>query len=136
MSISIRVEKVIPIEVGLILPKVSEIVRFILGLTFNPALTAVELSEPERVLLDSYCIEPAIDDVIGIKSVEDQAIVSVSLYKIKQYAYVSPYERRTEFAYALAAAVAVALARHSSSVITDSALAYTEEFSQSPDEFV
>lgn len=73
--------------------------------------------------------------MIGIKSVEDQAIVSVSLYKIEKYAYVSHYERRTEFAYALAAAVAVALARHSSNIITDSALAYTEEFSQSPDEF-
>jgi hypothetical protein len=135
MSILIRVEKVTPIEVGLILQEVSEILKLILGLIFNPALMAVERLEPERNLPESYCIEPAIDDVIGIKSVEEQAIVSVSLYKIEQYAYISPNGWRTGFEYALAAAVAIALARYSGSVISDSALAYTKEFSQSPDEF-
>jgi hypothetical protein len=68
-------------------------------------------------------------------TIDESAIVSVSTKNDKMYAYVSPDGWRTGFEYALAAAAAIALAELSGSEISDSALAYTQIFSQPAAEF-
>jgi hypothetical protein len=135
MSTLIRVEEVEPIEIGLILPDVSNALRLILGLAFNLDLVAVDRFQERTILPESYCIKPENQDLIGIKCLEGQAIVSVGTHEDKKYAYISPDGWRTALERALAAAVAIALAEYSASEISDSALAYTQVFSQSSQEF-
>jgi hypothetical protein len=135
MATLIRVEEVESIEVGLILPDVGKALSLILGLAFNLDLVAVDRFQEETTLPDSYCIKPGTQDLIRIKSLEGQAVISVSTHKDQRFVYVSPDVWRTVLERALAAAVAIALAEYSGSEITDSALAYTKVFSQPSKEF-
>jgi hypothetical protein len=136
MSTLIRVEEVEPIEVGLILPDISEALRKILGLTYSPPVIAVDWIEYERELPDSHLIGPGKKEIIGIKPDEGKAIASVSTYEDQKYVYISPNRWRTALESALAAAVAVALAEYSDSEISDSALAFTREYSQPAEIFL
>ncbi len=136
MSILIRVEKVDPVEIQLILPDISKVLGKLLGLVFDPELTAGDRFEMRETLSVTYRLEPGnTDDLIGIAVKEEQAVVSVSTTPQQKFVYVSPDGWRTPLEYALAAAVVIALAEYSDSEISDSALAFTKVFSQSANDF-
>lgn len=136
MSILIRVEKALPIEVGLLLPEIGTVLAGILGLLFAPTLQAVDRFDENAVFDEIYCIEPGRDDLVGIRCVEESAIVSVSTSSEREDVYISPDGWRTALGYALAPAVAIALAAYSESEITDSALAYSKTFSTTPSQLM
>jgi hypothetical protein len=131
MSVLIHVEQVLPVELGLILPEISQNQKILLGLTFNPKVMGVDRFAENKVLPDGYYIRSGKDEMIGIVSLERDAIVSVGMPKEVLSVFISPDGWRTAFEYSLAIAVAIALAEYSASNISDSALVYSKVFSQS-----
>jgi hypothetical protein len=137
MATVILVKGTVPIAVGTLVPEIRKVLRLILGLTMNPSLAAVDRYGVEPLLEGTHRIEPGKkEEVIGIKSLDDRATVDVTTQNIIETICISPDTWRTDLEYAIAAAVAAAIAGLSEAEVQDPALTYTTVFSQPAKKFV
>ena len=134
MSVLLRVDRVRPVQIDAILPRIGAALKDILGLKREPRLVATKMYRLDDILPGTYCINPGATN-IGIRVDGEVAAVSVFSREGIDHLVISPDCWRTNLESALAAAVAIALAEHSETEISDSALAYTTTFSQSADSF-
>lgn len=129
MATHIWVEKAKPFQLSVMLPRVSESLRLILGLTYTPTLVGVQRWKPAEPLPERYPVELD-SDGFGIKINGELAMVSVAPSEKYGAICISPDGWRSKLESVLAAAVAIAISEYSESQISDPALAYTKEASQ------
>ncbi len=134
MSTLIYVEQAKPIQIDALLSESSKALRSILGLSFDLELGAKFRWKTERPVPETYRLEPGFED-ISIQLHGESADVTVSQSAEDDAVVVSPNIWRTVLEYALAAAIAIALAKYSDGEISDSASAYTKVYRQMADEF-
>jgi hypothetical protein len=134
MSTLIYVEQARPIQIDVLLSESSKAIRSILGLSFDPELSAKFRWKTERPMPETYWLDQGFED-ISIQLQGESADVTVSESAADAAVVVSPNMWRTVLEYALAAAVAIALAKYSGGEISDSASAYTKVYRQMADKF-
>jgi hypothetical protein len=156
MSISLKLELVKPIPISNLLSEIGEALRAILGLKFDPVITAEVVSTKETAALQSFQIEAGAEDVkIGIAGEPETVTVypftvPVSPYAAPPYTEPIPLESikdkllvgiypetcGTPLELALAAAIAVSFSKHLESEIVDSIPFYTEGLYHTADNFL
>jgi hypothetical protein len=136
MSVTLEVLKGKPFKVDVILPKVEKSLKLILGLPYNPKVI-VDFAQNAEAGIDSresIWIKPgAIQDFFFVTLEMGKAGVRTFSSEGSDYFIVKP---DASWALALGAAVAIAIAEHSDSEISDTGSFYTLQEYSKPDEFV
>jgi hypothetical protein len=123
MATLLWVENAQPFDLDQLLPKAGVALKFILGLTSPPELIGVQTWQPEAQLPKSYHVEMD-SSSFGIKVDGENAMVYVAPSKNYGHICISPDGWRSKLEYALAAAVAIALAESFGTKISDPGCAY------------
>jgi hypothetical protein len=134
MSVLIRVEKLKPVAIEIILPKIRRVLMSILGLTFEPELRVTRVYKLDEHLPPSYWLRPGSTD-ISIMIEGEQAAASLSSPNGAEHIVISPDCWRTKLENALAVCVAIALADYSGTEISESSQVFTREFRQTANQF-
>jgi hypothetical protein len=123
MAILLRVEDAQPFDLDQLLPKAGEALKIVLGLTSSLKLIGIQTWKPEAQLPQSYHVEMD-SGSFGIKVDGENAMVYVAPSKNYGHICISPDGWRSKLEYALAAAVAIALAESFGTKISDPGCAY------------